>query len=383
MAVALALCILGVAGLLKFYDLSVFNRSLSAWSVLPRWSHAPISLLIPAAELALAMAWFCNVRRRLVCLVAGILYCAFAVLHSVQLRAGLHPQCACAGVLSEAIQVIAQAVPMAIGTALAGMVCMAVGAWWPVGAGVRTAPAARGVLRARARGLTLVETLMVIAAVSVLVASSLPSLRGAREAARQARSLADLRSLGAGMLMYAGAYREAWPCITVPTASHTVIRVENFTDTVPYFAAKYRWHLPLAREWFGVPWWSTLFASPFYPIGGSVATYYYSATFIAAPEYWQADTRTGPMQWGATHTADVLFPSKKVILALIYDFLPGRAVYHDPAPLALTDGSATAVRIGQIARGYPRGEGTWPGCEDTYARPGIHTIGGVRGRDLP
>ena len=107
--------------------------------------------------------------------------------------------------------------------------------------------------------------------------------------------------------------------------------------------------------------------------------------FIAAPAYWVMQTREGPSQWGITRAGDVTFPSKKVLVALLFVWEPSTqsGAYLRPVPLALSDGAATTANVETITRGYPRGEGTWPGCEDPYAWPGIHTIGGVRGRDLP
>jgi len=56
------------------------------------------------------------------------------------------------------------------------------------------------------RAFTIIELLAVVAVLGVLVGVIVPGLRGAREAARDARCLADLRSIG--QLVHA--YRAEW-----------------------------------------------------------------------------------------------------------------------------------------------------------------------------
>jgi prepilin-type N-terminal cleavage/methylation domain-containing protein len=68
------------------------------------------------------------------------------------------------------------------------------------------------------RGFTLIELLVVVAIIALLISILLPSLAGARNQAKQALCLSNLKTLGEAMLFYAQANKE------------TIIRAEgNFT----------------------------------------------------------------------------------------------------------------------------------------------------------
>ena len=65
--------------------------------------------------------------------------------------------------------------------------------------------------RKQQRGFTLIELLVVIAIIAILAAILFPVFAQAREKARQASCLSNLKQLGTAQMMYAQDYDETYP----------------------------------------------------------------------------------------------------------------------------------------------------------------------------
>jgi prepilin-type N-terminal cleavage/methylation domain-containing protein len=245
------------------------------------------------------------------------------------------------------------------------------------------------------RAFTLVETIVVIAIIGLLVALVLPTLGPIKRKATLAGIASDLKNHVAIFTMYTMDYKGVYPYFTDPDATYTVVRHSDITLELLYYDAHSFWNFALADGYYD----GQLASPSMFPADMNVRhgygtsyvmTYYYSCNFIASPAFWNKKTRTGPEQWRPVRNAQVVYPSKKGLLidesGAAWGLDDGVIVPARGPPFGNTvgfiDGSARFIAEDRLIKGYLQGDGNWWGCFHHTPDPVLHTIDGVRGRDV-
>lgn len=377
-----------VSGVLKLVDLTEFASSLSEWAVIPPWVRLLAVYAVPPIEVSLGGLWLIGYRRRLVsALVGGVLVVVTGV-YGIQVVLGEVPDCGCFGRVM-AYENAKQGAVFVIGRnviliALLGASLVATGA-------TRGRPPARPARGRRAPpGLTLIETVMIVAMVGLLVALLAPALGRAKTAGQEIVSASNLRSHAQVVAAYHNDWNDAFPYFTDPEATFTIFRYGDHLLRLQYFDAHAFWNFALAPGYYGGDVSHSSFFAPGRDRSYIMNDYVYSCTFLASHEFWNAETRTGPSQWRGVRQFEVAFPSEKgVYLAPNYSGelrnVNGREtlVTRDRKGMGAADGSAVFAGESEFLGVYPNGDGAWPGSfHRTATGPVLHTIDGSRGRDL-
>ncbi len=239
---------------------------------------------------------------------------------------------------------------------------------------------------------TLVELILVIALIALLAALLVPSLGGSRRSARMTGTLSNLRHHGTIFAAYTAEHRDQFPALTDPLATYSVIRTPSGSIAVSslYFGVDVFWWIGLAEQYYAGAWNGPLFRSPLATSNIGPNAYLMSCTLIAAPEYYNPETRQAlPAQLRPVRATEVVWPSQKGILV---DGMVQRPDYiHSTrgdldAIMCTADGRAGLFSTARdILPQYGLGDGPdqqaygahWPSF-----LPTTHTIDGVRGRDI-
>ncbi len=231
------------------------------------------------------------------------------------------------------------------------------------------------------RGFSLIEVVIVILIVAVMVSFLLPALSGTIGAADEAVSVSRVRQNAAMVGMYTADHGGIHPSFTDPQADYSVLRSDAGDVAVRYFDATVFWNFAMIPGGYAESVLDEVFRAPDQMIS-IVTDYRYAACFIAAPEFWAAETRTGPTQWRATRSSQVVYPSAKgMIRRLVYSEVSESEIVGDELDVGYADGHAERTGQSELRPGYPHGEGEWIGSTRVVGSPVHHTIGGVRGRD--
>ncbi|HBS28397.1 MAG TPA: hypothetical protein DEB06_02855 [Phycisphaerales bacterium] len=230
-------------------------------------------------------------------------------------------------------------------------------------------------------GFTLLETLMVIAIIAILIATTLPSLRASRLRADELITLGRLRQHAMVLSAYNAEHQGWYPWMGDPAdPTNSIVSFGNGDlRRFGYFDSRTIWHHFLADAYYEGIHRHEMFhaAGPQSDPSSNFVSIWYTASFKADPKFWRYEERTGPDQWRVVRDHEVRFPSHKgAFSAGAYEFgLPIELV-------GFVDASARRVRSENIMPYYRLGTGRWPGSDITSRGfPIIHAIDGAHGRD--
>lgn len=248
---------------------------------------------------------------------------------------------------------------------------------------------------------TLIELILTVALVGVLLTLLLPSLSHVRDRARQVQSLSNLRSHVSVFSAYANDWDDQFPYFTHPHADWTVLRIQQRGTALRtrYFSAHAVWNYALGEDYYDGNIYHSSFYPPDYPQGTTSATrtgptqYHYSCSFLADPSFWRFLGRTSRSQLRPMRITDVTYTSRKALFVAHYPyhlkFQNERVIWRKPGvftEVGFVDGSARAVGLPDLLPGFDQGDRArfLPHQPHVGDFPfGLHTVEGVRGRDVP
>ena len=244
------------------------------------------------------------------------------------------------------------------------------------------------------KAFTIIELMVTILVIAVLIGITLPAISSVRNRAKYAVSISNLRTHAQAITAYTTDNSDGFPYFTVPGELVEIDNPPFPVGRLQYFDMHRAWHLGLARDYYALNHTAEIFRSPRTREPGELdivfADYFYPCAFIASPQYWTAEgRREGPSQLVATSANQVRYPSAKAVMVESRPYLDEVRVPADvlrtSLPMSFVDGSAAALGVQSRIYGYERGDGyinaQYGAVHYTNFLDGLHTVGGVEGRD--
>lgn len=243
------------------------------------------------------------------------------------------------------------------------------------------------------RGFTILELIVTISVIAMLIGFSAPLLGAARSRAMQAATLSNLRQCGQVLGVYSADWRGSFPAFLDPSRSRWTIEVLSqgvSFEIEKYFLAGMLWNVALADAYFdGRPTHEVFYPAEQVSRDGPGGTpFVLPCAYFADPAFWRLETRTGREQYRATFHHQVTYPSQKLLLVGIHAMLledgPARVSGRMAmVPSARVDGSAGQALEADHEPGCATGDGVSDQSIHFFdVFVGLHTVGGVRGRDV-
>ncbi len=386
--------LLGVAAVLKLWDLPRFEQSLRSWPVFPGVSLGLVAIFIPVVELALACSFFASSgHARRAALTAASLLGVVSAVYGVLLILGHEPDCLCFGKIlafrharSDAFWVLIRNTAMI--AALLGPECIRLFV-----ARKKESPTPAedwSSERATARGFTIVELLVSIVVIGTLLSLTLPLLSSARSRARQAASAVSARSCAILLNSYANDNRDSMIVYSKPGEWRSWPEADESRLKCGYFYIAIVWAHVLKQQGY-IPEIGDAFISPDAPPADPVtgqplrfpgAVHYQpSCSFLATDGFWRPSTRIGPAQWRARALCEARIASRKVLVASIFPWSVAARMGTErsnlTADLAFVDGAAGRFQFSNSTMTGVLGDGLdWAekgALHATEDPPGTHT----------